>query len=392
MKIKSLKIRLNLNNKQKSLASQHCGVARHAYNWGLALCKDYYEQGKKHPTAIYLHKLLVKEVKSQHKWYYEVSKYSPQQALRNLDVAFKRFFTKKASRPTFKKKGQRDSFYLEGKILTNQNKIKLPIFGWIKLSENVGEHEIKNVVISRQADQWFVSFKIEFEPQTPVKTVNVVGVDLGIKTLATLSNGTTFPNLRPFKRYKRKLKIEQRKLSKKYVKGREQSENYQKQKLKVSKIHKRIGDIRKDAIHKLTSYLSKNHTQIVIEDLNVNGMVKNHKLASAILDGGFYEFKRQLEYKCEWNQSQLIIVDRFYPSSKTCSGCGHKKNKLKLSERIFECEGCGYQIDRDLNAAINLKNKAASYAVTACGAINMAIPKGLHRNETGRKQQRLNFV
>lgn len=364
MKIRSVRIRLELNNKQVTMAVQHCGVSRHAYNWGLALCKDRYEHGEKHPTAIDLHKLLVKEVKSTNPWYYESSKFSPQQALRNLDIAFKRFFTKKAKYPVFKKKGQHDSFYLEGAIVTNGCKVKLPIFGWIKTSENLGQQCIKNATISRHANHWFIALKQEFEPTHTIKTKESVGVDLGIKTLAVLSDGTTFPNLKPFKKYKRKLRLEQRKLSKKYVKGKAQSANYKKQQLKVAQIHKKISDTRKDAIHKITSYLSKNYARIVIEDLNVCGMLKNHSLANAIADGGFGEFRRQLEYKCQWYGSELVIANRFFPSSKICNQCGVKKVKLKLSERVFRCD-CGYECDRDLNAAKNLNTRAASYVASA---------------------------
>lgn len=170
-----------------------------------------------------------------------------------------------------------------------------------------------------------------------------------------------FENKKPYKKYKRTLKIEQRKLSKKYKKGQKiQSKNYYKQQKIVAKIHYKIACIREDTLHKLTSYLAKNHSEIVIEDLNVQGMSKNHKLASAILDGGFYEFRRQLTYKCEWYGSKLTIAPRFFASSKTCSYCKHKKEKLNLSERIFHCEKCGMRMDRDLNASVNLKGQAVS--------------------------------
>ena len=229
--------------------------------------------------------------------------------------------------------GVRDSFYLDGGIRTEGGKIKLPKFGWVKMSEQVGDYSLKNVVVSRHAVHWFVSFKTDEIPQkiADIAQKPTIGVDLGIKTLATLSDGEVFENKRPYKKYKRKLKIAQRKVSKKYIKGvKQQSKNYQKAKARVAKLHYKISNIRKDATHKLTSYLSKNHAEIVIEDLNVKGMSKNHKLASAILDGGFYEFKRQLDYKCQWYGSTLTVVDRFYPSSKTCSNCQNVKDKLDL--------------------------------------------------------------
>ena len=384
--MKSFKTRLELNNKQSTLAAKHAGVARMAYNWAIDVCETSFKNKEKTPSAIDLHKKFVAEVKTIKPWLYETSKCSPQQALRNISVAYNKFhllqakhgykkvktITIKGERktvleglPQFKKKGIRDSFYLEGSIEVKGNKIKVPRFGWLKCSETLPECEIKNVVISKTADQWFIAFKIPFIPEAHDKKA-IVGVDLGIKTLATLSDGKVFEAVKPYKKNKRKLKILQRKLSKK-VKG---SNNYKKAKVKVAKLHYRIACIRKDATHKLTTYLSKNHAECVIEDLNVKGMSKNHRLASAILDGGFYEFKRQMEYKCKWYGTKLTIVDRFYPSSKTCSSCGAIKKDLKLSERIYKCPVCGGELDRDLNAAINLKKNAVSYIVYACGVPN----------------------
>ena len=193
--------------------------------------------------------------------------------------------------------------------------------------------------------------------------------------MATLSDGMSFENRKPFRMYKRKLKLAQRQVSKKYIKGKEQSKNYNKASLKVAKLHYKISNIRKDAIHKLTTYLTKNHSQIVIEDLNVKGMSKNRKLSSATLDCGFYEFRRQLEYKSDWYGSKVLTVNRFFPSSKTCSCCGNIKKDLTLKDRLYCCESCGLEIDRDLNAAINLKDqsnilRAASSAASVCGEPN----------------------
>lgn len=393
MEYRSHKIRLELNNKQVTLAKKHAGVARHAYNWGLDVCKKAFENKEKHPSAIDLHKKLVAEVKSVNDWYYEVAAKTPQQSLRDLDTAFKRFFKKKSERPKFKKKGKRDSFYLEGSIKIENNLIKVPIFGWLRLSEKVEDiGGIKNVTISRHSTHWFVSFKTEFTPYKTIKEHPVVGVDLGIKALATLSTGEAFENLRPYKKYKRKLKLAQRKMSKKFKKGQPQSKNYLKAKEKVAKIHYKISCIRKDALHKLTTYLAKNHSQIVIEDLNVSGMSKNHKLASAILDGGFYEFRRQLEYKCKWYGSELMVADRFFASSKTCSNCGVKKEKLSLKERTFVCSSCGFTADRDANASFNLRNLATSSVVVACGVSDKPKRKAKGHYEAGSKQQSLDFV
>lgn len=399
--MKSLKVRLELNNVQKSYALQHCGVARHAWNWALSTCKEIEKENGKLPSAIDLHKLLVRDVKSVNIWYYDVSKCSPQETLRDLQKAYSKFFSelnngtiekkrtayikgqksknqpinydrlKSIGKPNFKKKGKKDSFYLEGAIKTDGNKIKVPKFGWLKCSEILPQCEIKNVVISRTANDWFISFKVPFTPVVTEKKHQSVGVDLGIKTLATLSTGVIFENKRPYKKAKRKLKLAQRKVSKKFVKrAKNQSNNYKKAAAKVAKIHQQVANIRKDSIHKLTTHLAKNHHEVVIEDLNVKGMVKNKKLAGAILDGGFFEFRRQLSYKCDWYGSKLTVVDRFFPSSKTCSSCNEIKASLKLSERIFKCGACGYQADRDANASYNLNKKAVSYTVSACGELN----------------------
>jgi len=377
--MKSLKIRLELNNQQRTLASKHAGSARYAYNWALDRNKKRLEQKEKLLSSVDLHKLWVSEVKSVHAWTYEVSKCSPQQAFRDLETGFKRCFIQKIGKfPVFKKKGQRDSFYLEGAIKAKGNSIKLPKFGWVKCSETLPDVAIKNVVISRQADHWFVSFKVPHTTAITEKQTEVVGVDLGIKTLATLSDGKQFTNPRPYKNYQRKLRLAQRQMSKKWVKGKKiQSKNYQKAKGKVAKLHYKVANIRKDHLHKLTTYLSKNHAEIVIEDLNVKGMSQNHRLASAILDGGFYEFKRQLTYKCAWYGAVLTLAPRYFASSKTCAVCGQKKAQLSLKDRIFRCDSCGHEQDRDLNAAINLKKQAVSYTASACGALDHQKPAGL---------------
>ena len=214
--MKSIKIRLELNNKQTTLANKHAGVARYAYNWGKSVCDNAIQNKEKRPTAIDLHKKFVAEEKQTKDWLYDVSKCSPQQALRNLDEAYKRTFKVKGTKyPRYKKKGQHDSFYLEGNIITDGNKIKVPIFGWLKCSEILPECQIKNVVISKKASHWFIAFKIPFEPQIYPQNNGIIGVDLGIKTLATLSDGKTFENIKPYKKNKRKLKLLQRKLSKK---------------------------------------------------------------------------------------------------------------------------------------------------------------------------------
>ena len=385
--MKSIKVRLELNHMQQTLARKHAGTARFAWNWALAKSHKLTENNEKRPTAIDLHKLWVAEVKVENEWTYEVSKCSPQQAFRNLDEAFKRVFKVKGVKsPRFKKKERKDSFYLEGAIRIEGNRIKLPKFGWLKCSEILPNAEVKNVVVSRHSEHWFVSFKVEHQPPVTEKKRERIGVDLGIKTLATMSDGSKVDAVRAYRKDLRKLKIAQRRVSKKYQKGAtKQSNNYYKAVQKVAKIHYQIACLRKDTLHKLTSNLAKNHRQIIIEDLNIKGMSKNHKLASAILDGGFYEFRRQLEYKAVWYGSEVIVANRYYPSSKKCSNCGNIKERLGLSERIYNCEVCGLKINRDVNAAINLENyDAVSYTVKVCGESNQ--PKAQRRRDSVKQE------
>ncbi|MEG4575910.1 RNA-guided endonuclease TnpB family protein [Microcoleus sp. N3A4] len=208
---------------------------------------------------------------------------------------------------------------------------------------------MKSCTISRQADRWFISFRFDVE-QKELGNASVVGVDLGIKALATISTGEVILGAKSYNKYAAKLSRMQW-LNRHKVIG---SSNGQKAQIKIARLHNKIANIRKDTLHKLTTLLAKNHGVIVVEDLNVSGMMANHKLATSIADMSFFEFRRQLTYKCELYGSKLVIADRWFPSSKTCSNCGTKKETLSYGERVFECSHCGLVIDRDLNAAINL--------------------------------------
>lgn len=402
MSLEGFYTKLKLNNKEKTLCEKHAGTRRHAYNWALALCKEKLSKKEKVPSAIDLHKLLVKDVKKENKWYYQVSKCAPQEGLRDLEEAFRRFwkiehpknlkkkyneryhkkFLKQKAKgeiaeltfehekgfPKFKRKNVNESFYLEGKIVVEWNKIKVPKFGWLRTYEKMGFTEAKNVTISKRAGDWYISYKTKQEKTIDKsKRKGATGGDVGIKKLCTLADGKTFENSKAYKKNKKKLQNLQRKASRQYEDCKDnkdkngfliKSKNLVKTNLKLAKVHLRISNIRKDSTHKLTSYIVKNHDPVCIEDLNVSGMMKNHNLAGAIADGGFYEFKRQLIYKCGWYGAELIIADRFFASTKTCSCCGHKKEKMPLRQRIFECEKCSMKMDRDLNAAINLMNYA----------------------------------
>ena len=346
--------KLDLNNQQRTLMAQHAGFARWVYNWALRLWQEAYKAGLK-PNASKLRKLFTNHVKPQFPWMSELSSKVYQYAFRALSDAFDRFFKKLAKYPKFKKKYHHDSFTLDNSGNPQPIKIggvrhKLPFIGWVNTFEALPACNVKKVTISRQAGDWYLSFGIEVQdcPPTP-KTVEVVGVDLGVNALATLSTGESFPNPKPLRKALKKLARLQRDVSRKVI----GSHNYKKASLKVARLHRRVANIRKDYLHKLTTVLAKNHGKVVIEDLNVSGMLKNHKLARAIADCGFYEFRRQLEYKCQRYGSEMAIVDRFYPSSQLCSNCGHQQ-KMPLSERVYNCMQCGMRKDRDLNAAINL--------------------------------------
>lgn len=368
--ILGFKTKLKLNNKQRTELLKHCGVSRHAWNWGLALTKQILDHNKvnptekiKFPTAIDLHKWLVALVKSECPWYYECSKSAPQEALRALKTAWDRCFKKISGVPRFKKKGRHDSFTLEGAVkILGTNKIQVPKIGILKTYEQLPQVKPKSVTISRTADRWYISFRIEVEQVNTPKTIDVVGVDLGIKALATLSTGEVFTGAKSYRKLEAKLSRMQ------WLNRHKQvgSANWKKAQARIARLHQRIASIRKDTLHKLTTYLAKNHGMVVIEDLNVSGMMANRKLAKAVQNMGFYEFRRQLEYKTKLYGSSLVVADRWMPSSKTCSNCKVKKEVLSLSERVFNCEHCGFSLDRDLNAAINLKN-AVSHTVSACG-------------------------
>jgi len=378
------KTELHPNNQQKTLLAKNAGVARHAYNWGLWLTKNILNHNSnnpgnklKFPSAIDLHKLLVAMVKPNNCWYYEVSKTAPQYALRYLSVAWERCFSKVSGQPKFKKKGRDDSFTLDGAISVDFNRIKLPRIGWVKTFEILPDNVTpKSVTITKESDRWFISFKIETATTNTEKSADVVGVDLGVKSLATLSTGEVFVGAKSYRKLESKLSRLQY-LNRHKTKF---SNNWKKAQLKIARLHSKIAfhvaqrNIRKDTLHKLTTYLAKNHSQIVIEDLNVSGMMSNHKLAKAVADMGFYEFRRQLEYKCELYGSQLTVVDRWFPSSKTCSNCGTVKESLLLSERVFNCGHCNFSCDRDLNVALNLA-MAVSSTVNACGLDNADVAR-----------------
>ena len=390
--LKGFKTKLDPNNEQRTRFTRHAGVARYTYNWALAVCHQVINARKlatekgaplpRFPSAVDLHKKLNTEVKPQFSWFYESSKCAPQQALRDLDNAWKRFLKVKGSgAPKYKKKFVRDGFYLDGSIQVKDGFIQLPRIGLVRLHETIPNQRLKNVRVTRSADDWFVSFKVEVQPSITAIGFGRVGVDLGVKSLATLSDGTVYPALKPYRANKTKLAKLQRKLAR----ATEGGKNRDKTRQKIAKIQARIANIRNDATHKITSHLAKNHSEVVIENLSVSGMMKNHCLAGAIADSGFYEFRRQLEYKALWYGSTIVVIDRFYPSSQLCSNCGHRQ-PMPLQLRRYDCSNCGLSLPRDLNAAINIRDyseTAVSSTVEACGRDLPGRP-----NEAGMKPPR----
>ena len=314
----------------------------------------------------------------QYPWMYEVTKCAAQLAIKNdFASAVKHFLGKENfGFPQFRKKGCDDSFRMDYTALRGLAEIsqgcqylKIPNLEYpLKMAETLRySGKILAVVISRKADQWYAAFTVDCDINEitgkyhfPDSKNQAVGVDLGIKNLAVLSDGTAIPGSKATRQYSKQLARAQKNLSRKIgsIKGKKKSHNYVKQQNKVARIHKRIADTRNDALHKLTTFLVTSYSVIGIEDLNIKGMIANHKLAKHIADGAFYEFKRQILYKADLTGAKIIIANKFFPSSKTCSGCGAVFEKLNLSEREWECPSCGILHDRDVNAAVNLEKIA----------------------------------
>jgi putative transposase len=318
---------------------------------------------------------------------YEVSKSSPQNALRDLDIAFKNFFRglkkkQKVGFPKFKsKKNTKQTFRIDGlNIKVEGNRIKLPKISWIRLKESdyIPTTKVKylNATISKEIDRYYISIAVEEEVNIEDKQVEeIIGVDLGIKELATCSNGEVYSNSKFTNKYSSKLKREQRCLSRR----QRDSKNKAKQRLVVAKVHRKIRNSRLDALHKTTSSITKTKCRIIVlEDLNVKGMMENHKLAKAIADSSFYELKRQITYKTFFYGGEVHLINRYFPSSKTCSNCGAIKEDLKLSDRTYNCVDCGFSLDRDLNAAINIERfyTGSSSEINAFGE-NVRLGSGL---------------
>ncbi|GHO48444.1 RNA-guided endonuclease InsQ/TnpB family protein [Ktedonospora formicarum] len=363
---------LDLNNAQKTRCRKHAGAARWAYNYGLRRKQETYKAGQKTPTAIDLHRE-INALKPSEPWMYAVSKCAFQEGLRDLDAAFKHFFRKcrlkkegtwkgKCGYPRYKsRKKAIGGARFTGSIRVFPDAIQLPRLGRLRLKEHGYfplNGKISSATIHEQAGRWFVSICVHEEAKAPQPAAgDVIGVDLGIKRLATLSDGRTFENLKALRKKITALKRTSRHHGRK-VKG---SRNRQKAKQRLSRMHARIANVRNDALHQATAQIvartkpdAERPRVIVLEDLHIAGMLKNRQLARAIADVGMYEFKRQILYKAEQAGVQVLLASRWEPSSKTCSWCGWVNEALTLSDRVFVCLECGSVQDRDANAARNL--------------------------------------
>lgn len=364
--ILSHRIQLDPTFKQRRYFAQAVGCARFVWNQALAEWNRQYEAGEK-PSGMNLKKQFNATKYDLFPWMKGIHRDAHAAPFANLDKAFRSFFKGISKRPTFKKKGKcRDSFAVANdKFRLDGESVVLPKIGRVRLTEALRfTGKIIGAVVSRTADRWFISIQVDVgDYSKPRCGDDVVGVDLGVKVAATLSTGEQIQSPKPLKSALKKLAHVSRELSRR-VRG---SSNYRKTKWKLSKIHAHVSNIRNDWIHKLTHRLCHENQVAVIESLNVAGMVKNRRLARSISDMGFGEFGRQMAYKSPIYGTELLVADRWFPSSKTCSDCGSVKDSLTLSDREYECESCGLVIDRDHNAALNLR--ALGFREYACGRL-----------------------
>ena len=396
------KIALNPNNAQATYFARASGTARFAYNWALAEWQRQYEAWKQDdnlpkPSQAALRRQLNALKREQFPWMMEVTKNAPQMAIIQLGDAFRNFWAGGANYPKFRKKGIHDRFSLSNdQFSVKDSRIRIPHLGWVRMRESlrfIGK--IMSATVSRVADKWFVSITVDTEepPERHAENQGAAGVDLGVSALATLSTGEKVVGPKPHKALLKRQKRLSRSLSRKHLAAKARmglsrgqpipkgvrlpvSENAKKARAKLSRLHARIANIRQDALHKLTTDLTRRFHTIGIEDLSVRGMLKNHHLARSIADMSFFEFRRQLEYKAGRRRGLVVVADRWFPSTKTCSVCGTIQEKMPLAVRQWTCPDCGTTHDRDVNAARNLlalglaalsRSTASSAECEACG-------------------------
>ena len=382
--LKSFKTEINPTEEQKVRIRKTIGTCRFIYNFYLAHNKELHESGKKFMSSSQFRVWLNNEFLPSHpeySWIKEAYSKSVTQAVNNGQTAFENFFNHKSAFPKFKKKGRSDvkMYFVRNNpkdCLCERHRIKIPSLGWVRIKEKgyipttKNGYVIKSGHVSIKADRYYVSVLVEIlDKAIASHSSKGIGIDLGLKDFAIVSNGKTYKNINKSaksRKLEKKLAREQRGLSRKYENlkkgGSTQKKNIQKQRLKIQKLHQRIDNIRTDYINKIIAEIVKTKpSHITIEDLNVSGMMKNRHLSKAVASQKFYEFKTKLLAKCKENGIELRIVDRWFPSSKTCHCCKSIKKDLKLSDRLFRCY-CGYIEDRDFNAALNLRD-ATTYEV-----------------------------
>ncbi|MDM2845495.1 transposase [Citrobacter sp. Cpo090] len=378
----AFKFRLRPDGQQEREMRRFAGACRFVFNRALARQNENHETGNKYISYTKMTSWLVEWKNSpEMQWLKDAPSQPLQQSLKDLERAYKNFFQKRAAFPRFKKRGQNDAFrYPQGvKLDQGNSRIFLPKLGWIRYrNSRQVTGMVKNVTVSQSCGKWYISIQTESEVSTPVHpSASMVGLDAGVAKLATLSDGTVFESVNSFHKNQKKLARLQRQLSRR-VKF---SNNWQKQKRKIQRLHSRIANIRRDYLHKVTTTISKNHAMIVIEDLKVSNMSKSAAgtisqpgrhvraksgLNRSILDQGWYEMRRQLEYKQLWRGGQVLAVPPAYTSQR-CTCCGHTAKENRLSQSKFRCQACGYTANADVNGARNIL--AAGHAVLACGGM-----------------------
>lgn len=378
--IKSIKVMLIPNNKQRTKMFQYSGTSRFAYNWAIAREQENYKSGGKFISDNDLRKEFTQLKKtSEYSWLNNISNNVTKQAIKDACDSYNKFFKGYSKFPKFKsKRKSTPSFYQDNcKIKFSDTHIKVEGFSsskkqnkqklnWIRLAEHNRipvDCKYYNPRITFDGLNWFISVGIEYEERSPILQNDGVGIDLGIKDLAICSDGNTYKNInkaQTVKKLEKRKRRLQRSISRRYEKNKKEGKycktsNIIKSEKELLKVIHRLTNIRHNYLHHITSEIVKRKPSFIcIEDLNVRGMMKNRHLSKAVQQQCFYEFRRQIEYKCDWNNIELIIADRFFPSSKLCSCCGSIKKDLKLSDRIYKCE-CGNIIDRDYQASLNLK-------------------------------------
>ncbi len=366
--IRAHRIALDPTFEQKAAFSRACGCARFAWNWALAEWERQLAAGGR-PKATELRRQFNAIKRQEFPWLMESPKDSNQEPFRNLHKAFVSWWKSlksggKVGRPQFKRKGRADSYYISNDLITLDTfRVRIPVIGWVRTTESVRlTGRLLAATISREADRWFISMQVEVDNVQRSRTADSrIGVDLGIIATLACSDGQVFNAPKPLKANLKRL----RRLSQAHSRKKCGSKNKNKSRLRLARLHARIKNIRLDWIHKITTKLVRENQTICLENLGVSGMRCNRTLARAVDDVGFYEIRRQLEYKAPMYGGQVVVINRWLPTSKTCSRCGCKTDVLALSERVFKCNQCGFEIDRDLNAARNIL--AAGLAVSACG-------------------------